>query len=139
MKSLALFTYSYLFIALWQLVQAEMRSQHYTVDPSLDNKVSNTSVMAGHQSLSLIECAAKCGDRCSCFGFNVQKRRCRIHQTCDPADMTTEETGWRYYSLAGMLSYIPYISCLKCISGVLKLVSCDYYISQYVEIFSTIS
>jgi hypothetical protein len=111
-----LFTCCYLWVALCTLTKGQIRSQHYTVDPSLDNKVSNTSVLAEHQSQSLIECTAKCGDRCSCFGFNIQSRKCRIHQTCEPSVMTTDESGWRYYSPAGMLSYIPYISKLKILS-----------------------
>jgi hypothetical protein len=123
MKSLALFTCIYLLIALCKSEVAEIISQRFKVDPILDNKVSNISVLEEHRSQSLSECANECGDRCSCFGFNVQERRCRIHQTCDPAHMTTKETGWRYYSPAGMLSYIPYIAYIKCISCVSKLIS----------------
>jgi hypothetical protein len=108
MKSLAVFACNYLFFTLCRLAQADMRSHHYIVDPSLDNKVSNTSVLAEHQSLSLIECAARCEDRCSCFGFNAQQRKCSIHQTCDPDEISIEETGWSYFSPVGMLSYIPY-------------------------------
>jgi hypothetical protein len=123
MKFLAIFTCSYLLIALCKLVHADIRSHHYTVDHSLDNKVSNTSVLAEYQSLSLTECAAKCGEHCCCFSFNVQKRKCRIRQACDTADMTTEETGWRYYSPTGMLFYIPYITYTKWVYCVSKLIS----------------
>jgi hypothetical protein len=125
------------------LAQAEIRSQHYTRDPSLDNKVSNTSVLGEHQSLSLIQCAAKCGDHCSFFGFNVQQRRCRLHQTCDSADMTMEEAGWRYYSPAGMLSYIPYsmlemsIWCIKICTVMffIFLISHSWYILSHCKVY----
>jgi hypothetical protein len=128
MKSLLLFACSYLLIALCKSTHAEIRSQHYTVDPSPDNEVYNTSALVEYPSLSTIECAAMCGDHCSCFGFHVQKRKCHIPQICNPADMTKEETGWRYYSQAGMLSYIPYISYMIYVSDISKLVLYYFYI-----------
>ena len=102
-----------LLIAFCTRTAAEVRIQRYTVDPDLDNKVSTTSLLATHPSLSLTECSAMCNGVCSCFGFNPIRKECRIHQTCDPSEITTEETGWRYYSPAGMFSHNSLLKCLK--------------------------
>ncbi|XP_056001771.1 ryncolin-1-like [Ostrea edulis] len=67
------------------------------MDASIDNKVSNISLMAIYHSESLTECSAMCGELSACFGFNPQLKKCRIHQSCDPADMTINETGWRNF------------------------------------------
>ncbi|XP_056001829.1 fibrinogen-like protein A [Ostrea edulis] len=68
------------------------------MDASLDNKVSNVSLMAIYHSESLIQCSSICcGERCACFGFNPQLQKCRIYQSCDPAHMTIIETGWENF------------------------------------------
>ncbi|XP_056003659.1 angiopoietin-2-like [Ostrea edulis] len=97
MKSTTLCIRCFLHVMLCTLSKADIISQHYILDPSLDNKVSNNSLMTKHHSESLIECSAKCGELCVCFGFNPQLKKCRIHQSCDPANMTVDETGWRYF------------------------------------------
>ncbi|XP_048751283.2 perlucin-like protein [Ostrea edulis] len=67
------------------------------MDPSLDNKVSNVSLTAKHHSESLTQCSAICGGLCACFGFHSHLKNCRVHQSCDPSDMTIDETGWRNF------------------------------------------
>ncbi|XP_056001218.1 ficolin-1-like [Ostrea edulis] len=97
MKAISIFTCCFLYTILCTLSKADVRTQRYTMEVSLDNKMSNVSLMAMHHSESLTECSAMCGQLCACFGFNPQQKKCRIHQSCDPADMTINEKGWRNF------------------------------------------
>jgi hypothetical protein len=93
-----------LLLVICTLTDAESISWYYSTEPSLDNKVSNVSLMAEHHSKSLPNCAVKCGEDCACFGFNPLRRKCRIHESCDPSNMTTNEPEWSYFCPEGMSS-----------------------------------
>ncbi|XP_056001834.1 fibrinogen-like protein A [Ostrea edulis] len=97
MKAITTFIRCFLCIILCTLSKAAVRPKRYTVETSLDNKVSNVSLMAMYHSESLTECSTMCGELCACFGFNPQLQKCRIHQSSDPADMIINETGWRNF------------------------------------------
>jgi hypothetical protein len=86
-----------LLVIFCTLADAELVSRYYIIEPSLGNKVSNVSFMEQHHSESLSTCAVMCGELCACFGFNPLRRKCRIHQSCDPTDMTTSEADWSYF------------------------------------------
>jgi hypothetical protein len=108
MKVVTTFIRCFLYI-IWCTLS---KAQRYTVNHSLDNKVSTIGLLGEHPSISVTECTIKCGELCACFGFNRQL--CRIHQTCDPADMTNNEAGWVYFSPTKgntMLYYRFYIKC----------------------------
>jgi hypothetical protein len=108
MKFIILFTFCY--FAVWSLTKAEVKTENYNRDPSLDNKVSDNQPLAEHPAASVAVCTAVCNGVCACFGFNPQQKKCQIHPSCDLSDMTTDEAGWRYYSPQGMLSHIPHTS-----------------------------
>ncbi|XP_048738822.2 fibrinogen-like protein A [Ostrea edulis] len=97
MKVITIFTRCFLYTILCTLSKADVKPQCYTMEVSLDNKMSNVSLMAIHHSEYFTKCSAMCGQLCACFGFNPQQKKCRIHQSCDPADMTINEKGWRNF------------------------------------------
>jgi hypothetical protein len=105
---LALNIHCFLYCVLCTLSEADVVLRHYRKEPSRDNKVSNVSLNAEHHAVSLNECSTKCDELCACFGFNPRLEKCRIHQSCDPSDMTVNEAGWGYYCPDGMLLCIKY-------------------------------
>ncbi|XP_056017436.1 perlucin-like [Ostrea edulis] len=109
MKAFTLRVRCFLYFILWSLSKADVTSQRYTMEPSLDNKVSDIDLMAKHNSESLTGCSAMCGKPCACFGFNPQLKKCRIHRSCDQSDMTRDETGWRYYYVDGVGCHVGWI------------------------------
>jgi hypothetical protein len=104
MITFQLFLRSFLYAILCTLLKAEVKIQRYAKELSLDNKVSkNTNLLVEHQVDSFPECPALCG-QCACFGFHPQLKKCRIHVSCDPSYITTNEAGWVYFSAErGML------------------------------------
>jgi hypothetical protein len=101
----------FLCIILCTLSKADIKTRSFTRKFSLDDKVSNIGLLTEHYSASVPECCAMCGGHCTCFGFNNQIRKCRIHQSCDPSDMTANEEAWRYFfEEGGMLSHSSFIS-----------------------------
>jgi hypothetical protein len=99
------------YFAVCSLTNSEVRTRDYIIKPSLNDKISNTNLLTEQQSASVAVCTALCIGRCACFGFNPQKGKCRIHQSCNMSDMTTDDAGWRYYSPQGMLSHTSDILC----------------------------
>lgn len=73
-----------------------------------DNRISSRDLVAEHQTRSRSSCAAMCDVNCKCFGFNSMVKKCRIHHSCDPVDMTSVEDGWKYYQIDGKY-FIKYI------------------------------
>ncbi|XP_056001391.1 fibrinogen C domain-containing protein 1-A-like [Ostrea edulis] len=112
MKVVTIFIRCFLYIILCTLSKADVKTQRYTMDTSLDNKVSNVSLMAIHHSESLTGCSAMCGGLCAFFGFNPQLKICRIHQSCDPSAMTINETGWRNFFPDGCNNVLK-TSCME--------------------------
>jgi hypothetical protein len=111
-----------LLIAFCTRTAAEERNQGYIRNYTLGDEVSTlgstlniatTSSFTVHRSVSLTKCSALCHGVCACFGFNPKRRECRIHQICNPSDMNIGETGWRYYSPVGMLSFILHVTHMK--------------------------
>ncbi|XP_056001392.1 ficolin-1-like [Ostrea edulis] len=74
--------------------------------------MSNVSLMAIHHSESLAKCSAMCDELCACFGFNPQQQNCRVHQSCNPSDMTVIETGWRNFYANGRKNVLK-SSCME--------------------------
>ncbi|XP_048740989.2 uncharacterized protein LOC125654923 isoform X2 [Ostrea edulis] len=101
MKAITLNIRCFLYLILCILSKADIISKSFTMEPSLHNKVSNSNLISKHHSESIPECSAICGELCACFGFNPKLKKCHIHQSCNPADITKDETGWRYFSLDG--------------------------------------
>ncbi|XP_048740988.2 uncharacterized protein LOC125654923 isoform X1 [Ostrea edulis] len=99
MKAITLNIRCFLYLILCILSKADIISKSFTMEPSLHNKVSNSNLISKHHSESIPECSAICGELCACFGFNPKLKKCHIHQSCNPADITKDETGWRYFSL----------------------------------------
>jgi hypothetical protein len=98
--------YMYMQITLCDSLKANVKTKNYKRELSLDNKASNISLLSEHHVESFKDCPIKCAGLCTCFGFNSQLKKCRIHQSCYPCDMNTIEAGWIYYSSDGMLSFI---------------------------------
>jgi hypothetical protein len=90
------FLVCFLFPIFCRLSKAGVISRYYTMEPSFD-KLSNTNLKSEQHSKSYIECAVMCGQLCCCFGFNPREQKCRLYQSCDPSDMTIDETGWRLF------------------------------------------
>ncbi|XP_056002871.1 fibrinogen-like protein A [Ostrea edulis] len=98
MKVITILIRCLMYIILCTSSKADVKPQSYVMKSSLDNKVSNVSLMAIHHAESLAKCSAICGgERCACFGFNPQLQKCRIHQSCDQSDIIIIERGWRNF------------------------------------------
>nr|XP_019919326.2 fibrinogen-like protein 1 [Crassostrea gigas]XP_034320662.1 fibrinogen-like protein 1 [Crassostrea gigas] len=74
-------------------------ARSFSARPDCDDKISSIELLAEHQVPSLCSCSALCHVECGCFGFNPQVSKCRIHWSCDVANMTSSEDGWRYYKI----------------------------------------
>ncbi|XP_062609544.1 angiopoietin-4-like, partial [Saccostrea cucullata] len=87
-----------LYFFLSQLIVPFARlSLVYKIKVEFNNKVSNSSLRTEHEANSLSECCMKCQTGCRCVGFRFGTKVCHTYPTCDLADMTEEEEGWRYY------------------------------------------
>ncbi|XP_056001138.1 fibrinogen C domain-containing protein 1-like [Ostrea edulis] len=130
MKAITIFIRCFPCIILGTLSKADVKTQRYMMKSSLDDKMSNISLMAIHHSESLTQCSSMCGQLCACFGFNPQLKRCRIHQSCDPADMTINETGWRNF-----YPDVPYLhkSCMEILQRDPSVIGKDGVYSIYVN------
>lgn len=74
-------------------------ARSFSARPDCDDKISSIELLAEHPVPSLCSCSALCHVECGCFGFNPQVSKCRIHWSCDVANMTSSEDGWRYYKI----------------------------------------
>lgn len=80
-------------------------ARSFSARPDCDDKISSIELLAEHQVPSLCSCSALCHVECGCFGFNPQVSKCRIHWSCDVANMTSSEDGWRYYKIDRKYSF----------------------------------
>jgi hypothetical protein len=101
MKAFFLFIRCFLYSILCDLAKEDIVFRKFTMEPSLDDKLSKINLFVEDHSESRIKCSAMCGELCTCFGFNHQLKRCRIHKSCSDSDMTLNETGWRYFNYDG--------------------------------------
>jgi hypothetical protein len=106
MKAFLLSSCCFLYFIPCALAKADIVSREFSMESSLDDKLSQINLLVYHHSESRTKCSAMCGELCACFGFNHQLERCRIHKSCSQSDMTMDETGWRYYQYDGMFHLI---------------------------------
>jgi hypothetical protein len=96
MKLVPLFIFCFLFFVLCVLSKADIVSRHYAMELSHEDTVSNGSLMTEYNSESLINCGAMCSEFCACFDFDPKLKKCRIHMSCGPPDMTVADGRWQY-------------------------------------------
>lgn len=99
-----MFLYLVLFAVLCVPVTLQsptVKMRSFLAERNCDNRISSKELIAEHQTPSRRSCAAMCDVNCKCFGFNSMVKRCRIHHSCDPVNMTSVEDGWNYYQIDG--------------------------------------
>jgi hypothetical protein len=101
-KSCVFGTLSWLFLLLAihssTLSTAVVISKFFTADLTLDDKISNVSLITECPARSPMQCSVKCSEGCTCFGFNSNTKMCRIHESCDSSVISIGEPGWRYFT-----------------------------------------
>ncbi|XP_061190409.1 techylectin-5B-like [Saccostrea echinata] len=81
-----------------RVCQTSSISVRYKVKLEFDNKKTDSELSGMYKAYSLTECAAMCQGSCVIFGYNPVMKKCRAHKEIFTSD-TSEETGWRYYSI----------------------------------------
>lgn len=90
-----------IFICLWMqivLIRSEVKSNLYTQQPRYTGKFLASVNVEEYKADSVVACLGFCGPLCTCFGYQLSTKRCRVFDFCLDRDLSFMEDGWMYYT-----------------------------------------
>lgn len=100
-----------IFICLWMqivLIRSEVKSNHYTQQPRYTGKFLTSVNVEEYKADLVVACLGFCGPLCTCFGYQLSTKRCRVYDFCLDRDFPS----WK---MDGRIIHHQAVSSILCV------------------------